>query len=427
MTAFSGPGSPTELASKDRFGDRIHVGLACAMLVFLPVNGQIAGILLIPLLAWALLRTACWRGYLPSAPRVVMIPAIGWIGFLAASMLWTPDLREARFGLWQQWPVMLVPVLWPILAHWRVLLGCIVAGALTQATFHSISILAVGFEKETLGFAGLGEHPRRLAVWYAATAVGIVAFLLTGQLRRWLWLVAVLVLAAPILLSNSRAALIAMILGIGVVAVLAFVRHGVNRRRLLAAMACGVIVGGSLLAFGGPVARGLQNAWTNTVETVSNDQPEDIRLAWWRSSARQWQTRPMLGFGLGGAGKALETDSKLIAETEEDTRLRSVRLAYGHPHSTYFQILVEGGIVGIGLFAWLIGTIAATAYRTSRHHPVGILALGVLAVWMVAAATDEWYVIGHLLSMLWIAAVLAPFDPHWLEDDPGSKSPKPES
>ena len=159
MTAFSGPGSPTELASKDRFGDRIHVGLACAMLVFLPVNGQIAGILLIPLLAWALLRTACWRGYLPSAPRAVMIPAIGWVGFLAASMLWTPDLREARFGLWQQWPVVLVAVLWAILAHWRVLLGCIVAGALTQATFHSISILAVGFERETLGFAGLGEHP----------------------------------------------------------------------------------------------------------------------------------------------------------------------------------------------------------------------------------------------------------------------------
>lgn len=427
MTAFTGPGSPTELASKDRFGDRIHVGLACAMLVFLPVNGQIAGILLIPLLAWALLRTACWRGYLPSAPRAVMIPAIGWIGFLAASMLWTPDLREARFSLWQQWPVVLVPVLWPILAHWRVLLGCVVTGALAQATFHSISILAVGFEKETLGFAGFGEHPRRLAVWYAATAVGIVAFLLTGQLRRWLWLVAVLVLAAPILLSNSRAALIAMILGFGVVTVLAFVRHGVNRRRLLAAMACGVIVGGSLLAFGGPVARGLQNAWTRTVETVSNDQPEDIRLAWWRSSARQWQTRPMLGFGLGGASEALRTDRQLRKETRDDARMKRARRSWQHPHSSYFQILVEGGIIGVAMFAWLLGTLVVISYRTSRRHPIGILTLGVLLVWIVTAITDEWYVIGHLLSLLWLAAVLAPFDPHWLEEDPGPSPAKNES
>ena len=400
--------------------------LACLTLAFLPVNGGIAGILLAPLLGWALIRTVCWRRYLPSAPRVVMIPALAWIGFLAVSTIWTPDLRQARFDLWQQWPVVLVPVLWPILAHWRVLLGCIVAGALVQASFHSIAIITVGFEAETLGFAGLGEYPRRLAVWYAATAVGIVAFLLTGQLRKWIWLLAILVLTAPIVLSESRAALIAMILGILVVITLTFLRHGANRRNLLAVMACGFVLGGSLLIYGGPVTKGLQSAWSRTAQTLSNDQPEDIRLAWWRSSVRQWQTRPVLGYGLGGVGKALETDPELSAETKDNNALNAARQAWHHPHSTYFQILVEGGIVGVGIFTWLLGTLVIVSYRTSKRHPIGLLTLGVLVVWMVTATTDEWYLVGHLLSMLWIAAVLAPFDPNSLQES-ASTSPAGES
>ena len=67
------------------------------------------------------------------------------------------------------------------------------------------------------------------------------------------------------------------------------------------------------------------------------------------------------------------------------------------------------------MFAWLLGTLVVLAYRTSKRHPIGLLTLGVLVVWMVTATTDEWYLVGHLLSMLWIAAVLAPFDPNTLQ------------
>ena len=426
MVSSSGPASHAELAAKDRLGDRVHLILACTTLAVLPVNGAVAGILLVPLLIWALIRTAFWTRYLPSAPKVVMIPAVVWIGFLAVSMIWSPDQRMAGLKLWQQWPVVLVPVLWPILSHWRILLGAILVGSLVQASIHSIAILTIGFDRDTFGYGGLGEHPRRLAVWYAATAVGVVALFLSGSLRRWTWLLAVLVLTIPILLSYSRAALIALILGIGVVVLLALIRQGAARRTVFAAIACGLVVGGGLLASGERITDGLGLAWARTIQTVSNEQPEDIRLAWWQSSLRQWENRPVLGFGLGGSREALEADPKYQEVLARNPRLAEVSQGWGHPHSTYFQILLEGGIVGVALFTWLLGTIGYAAYRTSASHPIGVLAFGVLIVWMVTAATDEWYLVGHLLSLLWIAAVLAPFVPRSRQES-GSTSPSTES
>ena len=106
--------------------------------------------------------------------------------------------------------------------------------------------------------------------------------------------------------------------------------------------------------------------------------------------------------------------------------MKAARRDWHHPHSSYFQILLEGGIIGIAMFIWLLGTLVAIAYRTSKRHPIGILALGVLVVWIVTSATDEWYLVGHLLAMLWIAAVLAPFDPNSLQESP-STSPTGES
>lgn len=409
-STFVGPGSLGELAARDRFGDRIHLALACCMLLTLPVNGRVAGVLLAPLIVWSLIRTVCWPKYLPSAPKVVMIPALVWIGFLAASSLWSPDFRVAGLRLWQQWPVTLVPILWPILAHWRILLGCILAGAIVQATFHSIAIVITGFHIDTIGFGGLGEHPRRLAVWYAATAVGILALLLNRQLRAQTWLLALALLMVPILLSHSRAALIALILGSVGVIIVAGLRRGMSRRNLRIALAFFALMGACFLAFGDSMSVGLETAWRRTTATVVTDHPEDIRLAWWRSCARQWQTRPLLGFGLGGADEALATDAIFLEETANDPLMVSAR-TWHHPHSSYFQVLVEGGVVGVAVFAWLLGTLLITAWKHSREHDTGAVAFGVLVVWITAAATDEWYLVGHLLSMLWIAAVLAPFDP----------------
>ena len=86
-------------------------------------------------------------------------------------------------------------------------------------------------------------------------------------------------------------------------------------------------------------------------------------------------------------------------------------LTFNQPHSTYIQVLLEGGLVGIGLLAFMLGSIAYMGIRTSKYHPIGSIALGALAVWMIAAAFDSWHTQGQTLALLWVAAIFASTHP----------------
>ena len=74
-------------------------------------------------------------------------------------------------------------------------------------------------------------------------------------------------------------------------------------------------------------------------------------------------------------------------------------------------MLLEGGIIGIGLLTFLLGSIAYMAIRTARNHPIGSIALGALIVWMVTAAFDSWHTQGQTLALLWVAAIFASTHP----------------
>ena len=81
------------LAEKDRFGDRIHLGLAISMLFALPAESQVAGVLFGAVLVWYLIRLHFWKKYLLSGPLWVMAPGILWIAVLAVALTWSPDTK----------------------------------------------------------------------------------------------------------------------------------------------------------------------------------------------------------------------------------------------------------------------------------------------------------------------------------------------
>lgn len=405
-----------ELAQKDRFGDRIHFWLAALVCFLLPVNGGWAGLLLAPLVGWGTLRTLCWRRYLPAGPACILFPATAWIGLVAISLTWSPDPRQELHQLWAQRWVLVVPLLWPLLDRWRWLLLFTLAGCLLQTTVQTVQGIAEWSDPQGQGISGFETHPRTVAVWSAGVVVGLIGLHLGGLLRRRIWLLGCIPPVLAIILSGSRGASVALVIAVLIVIVVLAVRRHLTSRGAASMAAVVLVAGTSLAVFHERILPQFRFTVESVTAIATDGQTNDIRLLWWRSALRQWDNHPLLGYGLGGTAEALESDPELTANQRVSKSHLSVAV-FNQPHSVYLQILLEGGLVGVGTFALLLFAILRAGWRNSLHHPLGAIAIGGLFVWMTTAAFDAWHTRSQPLAFLWFVALLAAFDPAWLARD----------
>jgi O-antigen ligase len=399
-----------ELRQQDRLGDRVHVALASALLFLLPVNTRLAGIAMVLVIIWFGIRVIHWPSHLPAIPRHVFLPGVVWCGFLALSALWTPSPDEAWKKLGSQIALLLVPAMWPVADRWPRLLKMFMAGLVIQATFQTIVILSMNSNDHLWVLGGLGVHPRRLGFFHAAGFLGLMAAFCTGLIRRPWWILLGVPLLLAVVVSFSRAATIAIALGTVLLTGVLLLRGEHVRRTLSVAIMTFAVAAFALFFAGGKAIAKFEQAYERVVDTVHDHRPADIRLAWWRSALRQWQQHPIVGFGLGGSAAAFNLDHQLEVETRHSEFMTTARVNH-NPHSSYVQILLEGGIVGVALFTWMIGTVVFAAYRQSRLHPLGLITLGALFAWLATATTDYWYIVPHMLAPFWILATLASLDP----------------
>ena len=414
-----------ELARKDRFGDRVHFWLAALVCLTLPVNGGWAGFLLAPLVGWGALRTLYWRRYLPAGPACILFPATAWIGLLAISLTWSPDPRVEWHQLWSQRWVLVIPLLWPLMDRWRWLLLFTLAGCLAQTTVQTIQGITEWADPQGGRISGFDTHPRTVAVWSAGVIVGVVGFHLSGFLHRRRWLLACVPPLLAIVLSGSRGALLALAIGLPVVVVVLGVRRRLTARGM-ASMATAIVVAGTSLAvFHDRIMPQFERAVASVTSIAADGESTDIRLLWWRSGLRQWGNHPLLGYGLGGTAEALRSDPELTTDQRLPERHLSMTV-WNQPHSVYLQVLLEGGLIGLGTLAFLLVAIVRAAWRNSLHHPLGAVAIGGLVIWMTTAAFDAWHTRSQPLAFLWFTALFAAFDPSRLLPDSTKKTAEDE-
>ncbi|MCH2162237.1 MAG: O-antigen ligase family protein [Phycisphaerales bacterium] len=430
MTSTPMPSNPAwfnDLALKDRFGDRIHQAIALILLAVLPCNSAVAGGFFGALVVWYLVRLYYWKPYMLSGPARILVPGIIWIAYLALTLAWSPDTSLGFRGVWANRWILIVAALWPLMARWPQLLLAILVGSLVQAGAQIIGGIIDWNSADSGLIAGLNEHPRTSAAWIAATAVGVFGLYLAGWLKKWHWLLALVPLLCAMMLSHSRGALLACFIGVVVVTVVLAATRQLRSRRLLSLVVAIVMAAGLFLAFQSRITPAAGKAYESTAHMIKTGELKDIRLVWWKSSFRQWQNHPIFGYGAGGTAYALKTDEQL----KEDGRHLSAdkqekQLVFNQPHSTYFQVLLEGGLVGIALFGFLLGSMVFMGIRTARHHPVGAIALGGLSVWMVTAAFDSWHTQGQTLALLWVVGIFASTHPHCYRPWDKSAADQPE-
>lgn len=411
---------------RDPLGHALHLGIALLFLLMMPIGTAPANILAVPLLLITLLR---WRFVGPIVLRLLRwppaVPAILLVAWMALSLLWSDDPRLGAHLLLSMRVLLLPACLSPLLPRRELLASALLAGIAIEASYQCIQYGANRLSPDFDGlgrFGGFTKDPGKASLWDAIGVCGGAAMALLLA-RRWSVLGAIVALLsfAGVVASGTRRQLVALAVALPLMALwtLAFVPP--RRRRVMVAAIVAVVV---VAASWPVVGRSIATRWQQTLSQMSqppkpDDSGEvaapipglvhyDLRAYYWRASLDAWRQRPIAGIGLGGTLGATDRCSlkpelerwlrqeitreypKRSAE-ENELDLQS-RLVSTHPHSTWLQLLVETGVIGLalGVVAWGAATIGA--FRNSRRHgrpdALSLACAASLLVWGIGAIFD---------------------------------------
>lgn len=99
------------------------------------------------------------------------------------------------------------------------------------------------------------------------------------------------------------------------------------------------------------------------------------RLFWWRVTLRMIADHPWLGVGVGRFREAYPAYQRAFFEEHPSERMLSkrfteVEVPLESPHNQYLHLLADQGMLGFGLFAWLVVSLIAFGRRKLSSIPV---------------------------------------------------------
>jgi O-antigen ligase len=269
-------------------------------------------------------------------------------------------------------------------------------GAATAVSVIGLAQWAIpGFTIGTVFGAG-GPEPIRPAGFYIdpnfyathLVLAALVALWLAGSVRRW-WVpvsAAVLMLAV-VALTLSRAAWVALAVGLAVLVVMGNRRGRIAVAGVAATAATGAVV---LLGPGAALAR------LASVLDVSGNTSNVTRLLLARSSLAMIADRPVFGTGLEAFGLAYPAYA-----------LPGAQVGVTHPHQVPLAFVAETGVVGLIALVTVV-VIGALALRAVGRSPSGIG--GALVACVLAVGVGSlfqyflYYEVAWLLAGLLMAA-----------------------
>lgn len=190
-----------------------------------------------------------------------------------------------------------------------------------------------------------------------AISVTIVAWELLGtrQAARWSgWAILGLIQLAVLLMTYTRAALVAVVMACCVLAV------GFRRFTLLP---IGAVVVAALLAAGGHqiALRYLSIAQPSTYLAGTLSGRQDL----WHGTVAMIRHRPLLGYGFGVA--LFPRTARAFALQTGDVRATTA----SHAHNLFLEVMVETGLLGLAALCALGGTVAWVLVKRCRANRSG--------------------------------------------------------
>ena len=284
----------------------------------------------------ALCAAAALFGHNPFAARASLQWIIGLAALGAAVALQPRDDRG--------WQDLLVASVVPAVT-------VAVCGALVTATLARIIALVPALHTRMFLFR---QHPNFLAPYFGFHAVLAVGLALrTGGWKRLGWLLSALLLVGTTVLTDSRTAIAAMVLSLGLLPGfyvllwlhrrLGFVRLGAIAIVLLGLAAAGLALGGA-------------DRLASRIDRF--EASIDFRIDAWRNAIMVIRQHPWLGVG--------PNTFLTVAEFAPGSRFYSAR-DVPHPHNVLLYVGQSAGLPALLVFAlWLLALVAILWRRTLR-------------------------------------------------------------
>ncbi len=296
---------------------------------------------------YAFLGWATWRARAEAWASVRAMPLLtGLLALAFASTLWSIDggatLRRSvwlaltmGFGLYLAWRY-----------EWRELIGVVAAAFVVLiAGSLALGLIAPGIGRMTFehpgAWSGLWTHKNTLGGIMALGVAACASAAIVEPRRRKLWIAATLGAFALVLLSTSKTALLASMLGLAVIAAGMMMRRGPVHTIIVCASALAAIILGAAIVFLAPDL---------LVAALGRDLTLTGRTDIWEASARFVEAQPWLGYGYYAFWLPENGPAYWVRE--------AVQWQVASAHSSWLELALGLGRVGVVLFALqLIATL----------------------------------------------------------------------
>lgn len=388
--------SPSDVVGRPRW-DGSQITFLCLLLLVAVIPWSTAGFSigfgLVILSSLPRLRMGLRRPWHP-----LLLPTLVWVGALLLSYAWSEGPRagdEAR----SYYPFLLlfaagsavrdraqalrVGVVFLATASVAGILSCCAhfgwietpedrfSGSVSIFTF--AMVMASGYVLCAIYFCNVCDWPRRILLWIAG-----------------------LLMLDGVLMNESRATVLAVIVGI---LVLFLFLHG--KRRSLLMFLAPVLVAAPIVLPGSSI---LDRFQVTAEELNLADDEVHPREVLWIAAGRMFQAHPWMGVGVGN----YRSERERMFEDGEMDGFALHKKGYATAHSVLFHIAATMGIVGLlAFFLWTGSIVWWFLRRWRRSMPMGVTALALCGVVFAFGLTDMALLNSRISGMLAIGLGVA--------------------
>ena len=297
-----------------------------------------------------------------------------------------------RVLFWRWGAVATVYILVRTIAQKAVILNALVVAGVAQAAVAMGQRAGyIASNHPLFDVTGSFGNPGQLGGFLAVTMV-IALGLLIGRLKddnprikaiAVLYILAVVITGTGLILADSRAAIVGVVLGLVVLfggGLLAWLKGKTKRFLKVAIPAAAVLlIGVAILIF--------------SYRSAS----ADARLLVWRVTAGLAMQKPIAGHGVGSFNEQYMTAQAHYFETHPGSPLADVAANAAYPYNEFLHLLVEQGIVGLAILVALLWVIFVYKPRNNIQR----LVLAGLAAWLTFSLFSyPSYVFALLIPMM---------------------------
>jgi hypothetical protein len=373
----------------------------------------------------------------------VLFPALAFLSLSALSTLFSDDIMHSLIGQWVRYDgllsltagVLLFYATARFLDSWLKVRIFLVAGVTSAVlvsvygilqsfgldpvaswgipwyTMEPVSVsgpLSSYYEVTGRAFSSLG-HPIRLAAYLTLMIGATLAlyFRTEAKWERWMWLVAMAVMAACWLYTYTRGAMLGVGVALPAIFFLAHRRLGSVRPLLLpiAVIVVAVIVAQLASPYSTSVFSRFGDAnLAPTLEDVpeGSDVSVATRLMMWRDTIPMIRERPLFGHGPDNFAEPFKRHEG------EDLRAFFPDGDYiDKAHNEFLQVAATTGLLGLAAYLWVFASYFRNAYR-SGGWPLLALSGGVLAYILqlqtafttIATGVTFWAILGVSVAVM---------------------------